>query len=154
MGLISICLQERDRLSNHFNKCITSSPVAIPGRLIQPTQKQSWGGDHQTLAEQDTQRVYQLLQKYRQLVDTGELCAGDCPNDGVSCSSGVCRAHLRYALWYPCTVWTGKLNVAKLYPKNVWKWQLDFESLIRSFLGPLKVLLRSFKVLWVLLRSF
>jgi len=88
-------LQERERLSNHFNKCITSSPVAIPGRLIQATQKQSWGGDFQSLAQQDTLRVYQLLQKYRQLVDTGELCAGDCPNDGVSCSSGVCRAHLR-----------------------------------------------------------
>ena len=93
-ALISI-LQERERLSNHFNKCITSSPVAIPGRLIQATQKQSWGGDFQSLAQQDTLRVYQLLQKYRQLVDTGELCAGDCPNDGVSCSSGVCRAHLR-----------------------------------------------------------
>ena len=46
-NLLTLCTQERKRLSGHFNKCISSSPVAVPGRLIQPTQKQTWGGDFQ-----------------------------------------------------------------------------------------------------------
>ena len=70
--------------------------MAVPGRLIQPTQKQTWGaGDFQMLVNEDRKKAQELLDKYRQLVDAGELCAGDCPNDGVACASGVCRAHLR-----------------------------------------------------------
>ena len=49
----------------------------------------------QALAVEDLKKLHQLLDKYCKLVEAGDLCAGDCPNDGVSCSSGVCRAHLR-----------------------------------------------------------
>lgn len=91
-------LQERKRLSNHFNKSVSSSPVAIPGRLIHARQNSTltqWGGDFEVLADEDRLKVQELLIKYGQLVDSGDLCAGDCPNDGITCSSGVCRAHLR-----------------------------------------------------------
>ena len=67
----------------------------MPGRLIQPTQKQTWGGDFLAMAVEDLKKLHQLLDKYCKLVEAGDLCAGDCPNDGVSCSTGVCRAHLR-----------------------------------------------------------
>ena len=50
------------------------------------------------MAVEDLKKLHQLLDKYCKLVEAGELCAGDCPNDGVSCSTGVCRAHLRYVM--------------------------------------------------------
>ena len=67
------------------------------GRLIhrQTSLNQPWGGDPTNLREKDQKQLEQLLVKYRQMVEAGDLCAGDCPNDGVSCPSGVCRAHLR-----------------------------------------------------------
>ena len=67
------------------------------GRLIhrQLSFNQPWGGDPTSLREKDQKQLEQLLQKYRHLVENGELCAGDCPNDGITCPSGVCRAHLR-----------------------------------------------------------
>ena len=56
-NLLTLCTQERKRLSGHFNKCISSSPVAVPGRLIQPTQKQTWGGDFQGYLTIQPQKV-------------------------------------------------------------------------------------------------
>ena len=67
----------------------------ILGRLIQASQKQTWGGDFHALSVQDRKKVHELLDKYRKMVEARDICAGDCPNDGVSCQSGVCRAHLR-----------------------------------------------------------
>ena len=67
------------------------------GRLInrQSSVNQPWGGNHTNLREKDQKQLELLLVKYRQMVESGNLCAGDCPNDGVTCPSGVCRAHLR-----------------------------------------------------------
>jgi len=70
--------------------------IFITGRLIQRQSTLTCGGDPNNLLERDQKQLEVLLQKYRRLVELGELCGGDCPNDGITCPSGVCRAHLRY----------------------------------------------------------
>ena len=80
-------------------------PVALPGRIISDSRGRlqhsstSAGGcsaaDLDNLALNDGDKVYQLLENYRRQVSVGELCGGDCPNDGIVCPSGICRAHLR-----------------------------------------------------------
>ena len=50
--------------------------------------------DLQTLG--DAVRCLALVDAYRRSVESGELCGGDCPEEGAGCQSGVCRARLRY----------------------------------------------------------
>ena len=77
-------------------------PVALPGRIIsdsrgrQHSSTSASAADLDNLALNDGEKVYQLLDNYRRQVSVGEMCGGDCPNDGILCPSGICRAHLRY----------------------------------------------------------
>ena len=66
----------------------------ISGRLQVRTATDSIDSDNLTL--QDSARCRWLLEKYRRLIETGEICSGNCADGGVGCSSGICRAHLRY----------------------------------------------------------
>ena len=74
--------------------CCRQTATAVPGRLLLRMTTMSYEVTD-SVAIDDEEQCRQLLQKYRQLVSKGDLCGGDCPNDGMSCSSGVCRSHLR-----------------------------------------------------------
>ena len=73
---------------------ISCSPSSFPGRL---TLKSAFSIDYSQddLSIHDQEKCNSLLENYRKVIINGEICAGDCPNDGISCSTGVCRAHLR-----------------------------------------------------------
>ena len=43
----------------------------------------------------DAVRCLALVDSYRRAVESGEMCGGDCPEEGAGCQSGVCRARLR-----------------------------------------------------------
>ena len=49
----------------------------------------------ESVTGKDRDKTRMLLETYHRQVTSGELCGGDCPNDGITCPSGVCRAHLR-----------------------------------------------------------
>ena len=51
--------------------------------------------EFQTLG--DAVRCLALVDSYRRSVEGGEMCGGDCPEEGAGCQSGVCRARLRSA---------------------------------------------------------
>ena len=72
--------------------CINPSPV--PGRL---TLKSAFNRNNSQddLSIHDNEKCNALLDNYRKLVLNGDICSGNCPNDGISCTTGVCRAHLR-----------------------------------------------------------
>ena len=73
---------------------IPFNPSSFPGRLtLKSAFNSNLGQDD--LSVNDREKCIVLLENYRKQVLNGDICAGDCPNDGISCSSGVCRAHLR-----------------------------------------------------------
>jgi hypothetical protein len=51
--------------------------------------------DSDNLTLGDSVRCLGLIDTYRVLVESRDICGGDCPDDGASCPSGICRAHLR-----------------------------------------------------------
>ena len=71
------------------------NPATFPGRL---TLKSAFNSNcaQDDLSVNDQEKCILLLKNYRKQVLKGDICAGDCPNDGISCMTGVCRAHLRY----------------------------------------------------------
>ena len=71
------------------------NPATFPGRL---TLKSAFNSNcaQDDLSVNDQEKCINLLENYRKQVLKGDICAGDCPNDGISCITGVCRAHLRY----------------------------------------------------------
>ena len=70
------------------------SPSSFPGRLILKSAFTS-NSAQDDLSIHDKEKCAILLENYRKQVLNGEICGGDCPNDGISCTTGVCRAHLR-----------------------------------------------------------
>ena len=111
------------------------APTAVPGRLLVRMSTSSYEVTD-SLAADDESKCRQLLQKYRHLVTKGDLCAGDCPNDGLSCSSGVCRSHLRLSkvghprpLFNFFKFWSFRANIAffatiwcEKCPSHIWCW--------------------------------
>lgn len=77
----------------------TSGPVGcanvvVAGRLSVRTETSS-SPETDNLTLGDGERCQALLETYRRKVSDGEICGGDCEDGGISCPSGVCRAHNR-----------------------------------------------------------
>ena len=80
--------------TSHRRESIPFNPSSFPGRL---TMKSAFNSnlEQDDLSVNDREKCIELLENYRKQVLNGDICAGDCPNDGISCATGVCRAHLR-----------------------------------------------------------
>ncbi len=92
--------RERRRLRDKFRVRPALSPrgrdrllLAAAASAASPLVSSVPDADNLTLG--DEARCADLLRRYRRLVLGGHICGGDCPDGGVSCPSGVCRAHLR-----------------------------------------------------------
>ncbi|TRY62162.1 hypothetical protein TCAL_03708 [Tigriopus californicus] len=68
--------------------------LVVAGRLSVRTETSS-SPETDNLTLGDAERCRSLLETYRRKVSDGEICGGDCADGGISCPSGVCRAHNR-----------------------------------------------------------
>ncbi len=84
--------------SSSNNKTKVRPPLiqnAFIKKIFRSTQVPPSVPESDNLTLGDAARCADLLRRYRRLVLGGEICGGDCPDGGVACPSGICRAHLR-----------------------------------------------------------